>query len=51
MLSNLALAREYGVDGIPAFIFADRYLVPGAQPVQVLEQAVDQCVAEGLVEP
>ena len=49
--TDLALAREYGVDGIPAFIFADRYLVSGAQPAQVLEQVVDQCVAEGLVEP
>ena len=48
--ADLALAHEYGVDGIPAFIFADRYLVSGAQPVEVLQQVVDQCIAEGLAE-
>jgi predicted DsbA family dithiol-disulfide isomerase len=47
---DLMLAREYGIDGIPAFIFGDRYLVSGAQPVPVLEQAVDRCLEEGLEE-
>ncbi|MBI3760944.1 MAG: DsbA family protein [Chloroflexi bacterium] len=46
---DLMLAREYGIDGIPAFIFGDRYLVSGAQPVEILRQVVDRCVAEGLV--
>jgi predicted DsbA family dithiol-disulfide isomerase len=46
---DLMLAREYGINGVPAFIFGDRYLVSGAQPAQVLEQVVDRCVAEGLV--
>ncbi len=41
---DLMLAREYGIDGIPAFIFGDRYLVSGAQPLPVLEQVVDRCV-------
>ena len=47
---DLMQAREYGITGVPAFIFANRYLVSGAQPVAVLEQAVDQCVEEGLFE-
>lgn len=45
---DLMLAREYGIQAIPAFIFGDRYLISGAQPVEVLEQVVDRCVAEGL---
>jgi predicted DsbA family dithiol-disulfide isomerase len=48
---DLMLAREYGIDGIPAFIFADRYLVSGAQPAHVLQQVVDRCVEEGLATP
>ncbi len=42
-----AFAHDNGLGGVPAFIFGERYLVSGAQPVAVLEQAVDQCVAEG----
>jgi predicted DsbA family dithiol-disulfide isomerase len=42
---DLMLAREYGISGVPAFIFADRYLVSGAQPARVLELVVDRCVA------
>lgn len=45
---DLMLAREYGINSIPAFVFAGRYLVSGAQPARVLEQVVDQCIAEGL---
>ena len=47
---DLMLAREIGIDGVPAFIFGDRYLVSGARPVEYLEQVVDKCVEEGLVE-
>ncbi len=48
--ADLWLAREYGINGIPAFIFGDRYLVSGAQTAKVLQQVVDRCVEEGLVE-
>jgi predicted DsbA family dithiol-disulfide isomerase len=44
---DLLLARQYGIDAIPAFIFADHYLVSGAQPAAVLEQVVDRCLEEG----
>jgi predicted DsbA family dithiol-disulfide isomerase len=45
---DLMLAREIGINAVPAFIFGNRYLVSGAQPVPALEQVVDRCVAEGL---
>ena len=47
---DLMMAREIGVNAVPAFIFGNRYLVSGAQPARVLEQVVDRCVAEGLEE-
>jgi predicted DsbA family dithiol-disulfide isomerase len=47
---DLMLARESGIDGVPAFIFGNRYLVSGAQPAQMLEQVVDRCLEEGLLE-
>ena len=43
-------ARENGLDGVPAFIFGNRYLVSGAQPVEMLRQVADRCIKEGLVE-
>lgn len=48
--ADLKLAWEYGISGVPAFIFGNRYLVSGARPVEVLVQVVDRCIAEGLVE-
>ena len=47
---DLMLGREIGIDGVPAFVFGNRYLVSGARPPQVLEQVVDKCIEEGLVE-
>ena len=43
-----AWANAQGLGGVPAFIFANRYLVSGAQPVAVLRQVVERCVSEGL---
>ncbi|MCC7358751.1 MAG: DsbA family oxidoreductase [Anaerolineales bacterium] len=43
-----AWANANGLSGVPAFILGERYLVSGAQPLSVLEQAVDRCQAEGL---
>ena len=43
-------AWQQDLRGVPAFIFAGRYLVQGAQPPEVLEQVVDQCVQEGRTE-
>lgn len=41
-------AWQQGLQGVPAFIFGNRYLVSGAQPVDVLEEVYDRCLAEGL---
>src|SRR5262249_15612668 len=40
-------AYQQDLRGVPAFIFAERYLVSGAQPPEVLQQVVDRCVQEG----
>ncbi len=47
---DLMLGREYGIQGVPAFVFGNRYLVSGARPVSALEYVVDKCIEEGLVE-
>jgi predicted DsbA family dithiol-disulfide isomerase len=39
---DIDLAREYRLDGVPALVFADRYLVMGAQPYDVLKQVVQK---------
>jgi predicted DsbA family dithiol-disulfide isomerase len=41
-------AWQQDLRGVPAFIFAERYLVSGAQPAELLQQVVDKCVQEGL---
>lgn len=38
--ADIELARIYGLTGVPAMIFADKYLIVGAQPLPVLEEAV-----------
>jgi len=43
---DIDLAREYRLDGVPALIFADRYLVVGAQPYEVLKQIVEKVQEE-----
>jgi predicted DsbA family dithiol-disulfide isomerase len=37
-----AQARAYGLDAVPAMIFADKYLVSGAQPYGVLTEVVER---------
>ncbi len=41
-------AYQQNLSGVPAFIFAERYLVSGAQPVELLQKVVDRCVQEAL---
>jgi predicted DsbA family dithiol-disulfide isomerase len=40
------LARGLGVTGVPAFVFADRYLVSGAQSVEVFTAALNRAWQE-----
>jgi len=44
--ADIDLAREYGLTGVPALVFADQYLVVGAQPYPVLKQVVEKILAE-----
>lgn len=44
--ADIELAHEYGMSGVPALIFADHYLVIGAQPYEVLKQVVERVKEE-----
>jgi predicted DsbA family dithiol-disulfide isomerase len=44
--ADINLAHEYGLDGVPALVFADKYLVMGAQPYDLLEKVVERVQAE-----
>jgi predicted DsbA family dithiol-disulfide isomerase len=39
-------ARQFGLNGVPALVFDNRYLISGAQPYPVLVQATEQVQAE-----
>ena len=40
------MARSLGVTGVPFFVFDRRYAVSGAQPPEVLAQALERTWAE-----
>ncbi|MFD2792411.1 DsbA family oxidoreductase [Promicromonospora vindobonensis] len=40
--ADLRQAREYGISGVPFFVFAGTYAVSGAQPVEALLQVLDK---------
>ncbi|MBA2288490.1 MAG: DsbA family protein [Ktedonobacteraceae bacterium] len=44
--ADVQLAHEYGLTGAPALVFADHYLVMGAQPYEVLKQVVEKILKE-----
>ena len=44
--ADIELAYAYGLTGVPALIFDQRYLVSGAQPYEVLKQVVEKIEAE-----
>ncbi len=44
--AEIAWARENEISGVPALVFAEKYLVVGAQPYPALEQVLLQCEAE-----
>ncbi len=35
-------ARDYGLNGVPAIVINNRYLISGAQPYEVIKEAVDK---------
>lgn len=48
--ADIDIARRYGLNGAPALVFNNRYLVSGAQPVEVLRQVVEQIAQESASE-
>jgi predicted DsbA family dithiol-disulfide isomerase len=44
--ADVDMAHAYGLTGVPALIFADHYLVVGAQSYQVLKQVVERIIEE-----
>lgn len=44
--ADVELARAYGLSAVPALVFADKYLVSGAQPYDVLRQVVEKVLQE-----
>jgi predicted DsbA family dithiol-disulfide isomerase len=45
--ADIEQAHEYQLDAVPALVFAEKYLVMGAQPYAVLEQVVEKIQADG----
>ena len=44
--ADIEQAYSYGLTGVPALIFGEKYLVSGAQPYEVLRQVVQKVEAE-----
>lgn len=44
--ADIALAQAHGLNGVPALVFDNRYLIPGALPYENLRQAVEGILAE-----
>lgn len=44
--ADKAKASEYGIGGVPFFVVSDRFGIAGAQPAEVLRQALEQVEAE-----
>ena len=44
--ADIEMARAYGLNGVPAIVFDNRYLLSGAQPVATMRQVCDR-LAEG----
>ena len=44
--ADVQLAHKYGLNGVPALIFAEKYLVSGAQPYELLKQVVERVQEE-----
>ncbi|CAM3353894.1 DsbA family oxidoreductase [Paenibacillus taichungensis] len=40
-------AREYGISGVPFFIFNEKYALSGAQPAEVFSQVLEKILEEG----
>ena len=46
MLADVQQAFDYGLSGVPALVFNNKYLVSGAQPYELLAQVADQAATD-----
>lgn len=46
VLADEQMAHANNINGVPALVFAEKYLVVGAQPLHILRQVVEQVRAE-----
>jgi predicted DsbA family dithiol-disulfide isomerase len=44
--ADVDMAHAYGLSGVPAIVFENKYLLSGAQPTAMLRQVVDRLLAE-----
>lgn len=44
--ADVMQAYQYGLSGVPAIVFSEKYLVMGAQPLEVLTQVWERARAE-----
>jgi len=44
--ADIDQAQAFGLSGVPAIVFEEKYLIPGAQPYEALAQATEQVQAE-----
>lgn len=44
--ADIAAAREIGIQGVPFFVFQEKYGISGAQPVEMFSQALETVWAE-----
>jgi predicted DsbA family dithiol-disulfide isomerase len=49
--ADIQQARQYGIQGVPFFVFAGKYAVSGAQPVEAFLQALDTSWTETVGPP
>ncbi len=43
---DIETARAYGLNSVPSLVFNNKYLIPGAQPLDALQNAVETIAAE-----
>lgn len=51
VLSDIELARQYGVQSVPFFVIDNKYAISGAQPEEVFEGAVKKAAEEAGIRP
>ena len=47
---DMKLAESYGLTAVPALIFAEKYLISGAQPYETLKRVVEKIQQEAQME-